>query len=115
MVRGFVALLFLSGAAMPQDVTRELAGLYDRYLEERAEATQARDEWTLKMFNTGKYKSSEIYSSPTDPALLKERDAFVKTRTAERISRAGFSPRGASAPLRDKTRKHRAELKFRAG
>src|SRR5436190_13494512 len=36
MFRGFIALLFLSGAAMPQDVTRELAGLYDRYLEERA-------------------------------------------------------------------------------
>jgi 4-hydroxy-4-methyl-2-oxoglutarate aldolase len=51
---------------------------------ERAEATQARDEWTLKMFNTGKYKSSEIYSSPTDPALLKEREAFVKQRLAEK-------------------------------
>jgi 4-hydroxy-4-methyl-2-oxoglutarate aldolase len=51
---------------------------------ERAEATQARDEWTLKMFNTGKYKSSEIYSSPTDPALLKEREAFIKQRLAEK-------------------------------
>jgi 4-hydroxy-4-methyl-2-oxoglutarate aldolase len=51
---------------------------------ERAESTQARDEWTLKMFDTGKYKSSEIYSSPADPALLKEREAFVKQRLAEK-------------------------------
>jgi uncharacterized protein (DUF885 family) len=30
------ALILLSGCAMPQDVSGELAGLYDRYLEERA-------------------------------------------------------------------------------
>lgn len=36
MARGFVVLILLGGGAMAQDVTRELAGLYDRYLEERA-------------------------------------------------------------------------------
>jgi uncharacterized protein (DUF885 family) len=36
MVRWWIALLFLTGVAMPQDVTRDLAGLYDKYLEERA-------------------------------------------------------------------------------
>src|SRR6185295_9303421 len=36
MVRGVLLLLLLAGVAMPQDVTRELAGLYDQYLGERA-------------------------------------------------------------------------------
>src|SRR5436190_16055391 len=36
MARGWFVLVLLSGVAMPQDVTRELAGLYDTYLEERA-------------------------------------------------------------------------------
>jgi uncharacterized protein (DUF885 family) len=37
MARSIGVLLLLSGCAMPQDVTRELADLYDRYLDERAE------------------------------------------------------------------------------
>lgn len=36
MIRGLLLFLLLSGVAMPQDVTRELAGLYDQYLQERA-------------------------------------------------------------------------------
>src|SRR5688572_26873128 len=36
MVRWILPLLLIPGGAMPQDVTRELAALYDRYLEERA-------------------------------------------------------------------------------
>jgi uncharacterized protein (DUF885 family) len=36
MVRGLTVLVLLSGVAMPQDVTNELAALYDRYLAERA-------------------------------------------------------------------------------
>ena len=49
-----------------------------------AEATQARDEWTLKMFDTGKYKSSEIYGAPRDPALRKEREEYIKRRLEEK-------------------------------
>ena len=51
---------------------------------EQAESTQARDEWTMKMFDTGKYKSGEIYGSPRDPALRKERDAYIKQRLEEK-------------------------------
>src|SRR5262245_17153261 len=36
MVRGLVLLLLLAGVAMPQDVTGEVAALYDQYLQERA-------------------------------------------------------------------------------
>ena len=51
---------------------------------EQAEATQARDEWSLKMFDTGKYKSSEIYGTPRDPALRKEREEYIKKRLEEK-------------------------------
>jgi regulator of RNase E activity RraA len=51
---------------------------------EQAESTQARDEWTMKMFDTGKYKSGEIYGNPRDPALRKERDAYIKQRLEEK-------------------------------
>jgi 4-hydroxy-4-methyl-2-oxoglutarate aldolase len=41
------------------------------------------DEWTRMKFDTGKYKSSEIYGSPRDPELKKEYDAFLKQRQEE--------------------------------
>jgi 4-hydroxy-4-methyl-2-oxoglutarate aldolase len=41
------------------------------------------DEWTRKKFDEGKYKSSEIYGSPKDPALKKEYDEYLKKRLAE--------------------------------
>jgi regulator of RNase E activity RraA len=51
---------------------------------EQAEATQARDEWSFKMFDSGKYKSGEIYGNPRDPALRKERDEYIKQRLDEK-------------------------------
>jgi regulator of RNase E activity RraA len=47
------------------------------------ESTQARFEWIKKKFDEGKYKSSEIYGSPRDPALKKEYEAYLKQRLAE--------------------------------
>jgi regulator of RNase E activity RraA len=41
------------------------------------------DEWTRKKFDEGKYKSSEIYSSPKDPALKKEYEDYLKKRLEE--------------------------------
>jgi len=41
------------------------------------------DEWTRKKFDEGKYKSSEIYGSPRDPALQKEYAEYLKKRLAE--------------------------------
>ncbi len=39
---------------------------------DNADTIHIHDEWTKKKFDEGKYKSSEIYSSPKDPDLKKE-------------------------------------------
>jgi hypothetical protein len=41
------------------------------------------DEWTRGKFDLGKYKSREIYGSPSDPALKAEYEAYLKKRLAE--------------------------------
>jgi len=50
---------------------------------DRADTLHIHDEWTRKKFDEGKYKSSEIYSSPKDPALLKEYQDYLAKRLAE--------------------------------
>ena len=44
------------------------------------ESTQARFEWIKKKFDEKKYKSSEIYGRPKDPALAKEMEDYVKSK-----------------------------------
>lgn len=51
-----------------------------------AEITHIHDEWTKKKFDEDKYKSSDIYGSPKDPALIKEYEDYLKAR----ISSAKF-------------------------
>jgi 4-hydroxy-4-methyl-2-oxoglutarate aldolase len=46
---------------------------------EAAESTRARDEWIKSKFDTRKYKSSDLYGRPSDPALLKEMEEYIKT------------------------------------
>jgi regulator of RNase E activity RraA len=48
-----------------------------------ADEVHIHDEWTRKKFDEGKYKSSEIYSSPRDPALRQEYEEYKKKRLAE--------------------------------
>jgi regulator of RNase E activity RraA len=48
-----------------------------------ADETHIHDEWTKKMFDTGKYKSSEIYSSPRDPELRKQYQEYLKQQLEE--------------------------------
>lgn len=43
-----------------------------------ARQQRRRDEWVKGKFDTGRYKSGEIYGRPRDPALLKEFEAFVE-------------------------------------
>jgi hypothetical protein len=50
---------------------------------DRADETHIHDEWTKKKFAEGKYKSSDIYGSPKDPALKKEYDEYLKKRLEE--------------------------------
>ncbi len=45
---------------------------------DRADVTHIHDEWTKEKLLTGKYKSSEIYPTPRDPALKKEYDEYLK-------------------------------------
>jgi len=48
---------------------------------ENGEISMARDEWTIKMLSTGKYKSSELYGRPTDPELMKQRREYIRNKT----------------------------------
>jgi regulator of RNase E activity RraA len=50
---------------------------------DRADETHIHDEWTRKKFDEDKYKSSEIYGSPRDPALLQEYKEYLKKRLEE--------------------------------
>jgi 4-hydroxy-4-methyl-2-oxoglutarate aldolase len=56
--------------------------LVDAVLD-RADEIHIHDEWTKKKFDEGKYKSSDIYGSPKDPALKKEYEEYLKKRLAE--------------------------------
>ena len=50
---------------------------------DHADETHIHDEWTKKKFDEGKYKSSEIYGSPSDPSLQKEYREYLKKRLDE--------------------------------
>jgi 4-hydroxy-4-methyl-2-oxoglutarate aldolase len=50
---------------------------------DNADTVHIHDEWTRLKFDEGKYKSSEIYGSPKDPALRKEYEEYLKKRLAE--------------------------------
>ena len=50
---------------------------------DRADEIRIHDEWTKKKFAEGKYKSSEIYSTPKDPKLLQEYQEYLKRRLQE--------------------------------
>ncbi|HEV2194303.1 MAG TPA: hypothetical protein VGR55_01915 [Candidatus Acidoferrum sp.] len=54
-----------------------------REVLDRADEIHIHDEWTKKKFDEGKYKSSEIYSTPSDPKLLQEYQAYLKKRLEE--------------------------------
>ncbi len=48
-----------------------------------ADEVHVHDEWTRKKFDEGKYKSSDIYGTPRDPALRKEYEDYKTKRLAE--------------------------------
>lgn len=70
---------------MPGDIVfGDRGGLYfipPQFVKEivdRADVTHIHDEWTKMKLDTGKYKSSDIYPSPHDPALKKEYEEYLK-------------------------------------
>jgi 4-hydroxy-4-methyl-2-oxoglutarate aldolase len=50
---------------------------------DNADSIHIHDEWTRKKFDEGKYKSSDIYGTPKDPALQKEYQEYLRKRLAE--------------------------------
>ena len=47
---------------------------------DEAQITHLHDDWTKMKFGQGKYKSTDIYSRPRDPALLKEYEDYLKQK-----------------------------------
>jgi regulator of RNase E activity RraA len=50
---------------------------------DNADTIHIHDEWTRKKFDEGKYKSRDIYGSPSDPQLRKEYEEYLKKRLEE--------------------------------
>ena len=76
-----------STTVMPGDVVLgDREGLYFipphlvKEIVDAADITHVHDEWTRKKFDEGRYKSSEIYGSPSDPALIKEYEDYLKQK-----------------------------------
>jgi 4-hydroxy-4-methyl-2-oxoglutarate aldolase len=59
---------------------------------DRADEIHIHDEWTKKKFAEGKYKSSEIYSTPLDPKLKQEYRDYLKKRLEELRKQRGEQP-----------------------
>jgi len=81
---------------MPGDlVVGDREGVYfipPQFVEDvldRADEIRIHDEWTKKKFAEGKYKSSEIYSTPKDPKLVQEYQEYLKRRLQEIRSQRG--------------------------
>ena len=56
--------------------------LVERILKE-SDVTHIHDEWTKAKLLTGKYKSSELYPSPANPALKQEYEEYLRKKLAE--------------------------------
>ncbi len=88
MLTGFNVPIRIGGATvMPGDVVfGDRTGVYfipPQLVEKivtRADETHVHDQWTQEKFKTGKYKSSDIYGSPDDPALKKEYEEYKKKK-----------------------------------
>jgi regulator of RNase E activity RraA len=54
-----------------------------RQVLDNADVIHIHDEWTRRKFDEGKYKSRDIYGSPSDPALKQEYQEYLKRRLEE--------------------------------
>lgn len=75
---------------MPGDlVVGDREGVYfvpPQFVQEvldKADVTHIHDEWTKQKFAEGKYKSTDIYGSPSDPKLKQEYEEYLKKRLEE--------------------------------
>jgi regulator of RNase E activity RraA len=79
-----------SATVMPGDVVfGDSEGVYFippelvKQVVDKADETHVHDEWTKAKLLTGKYKSSEIYPSPSDPALKKEYEEYKRQKLGQ--------------------------------
>jgi regulator of RNase E activity RraA len=88
MLTGFnVPVRIGNATVMPGDVVLgDREGVYfipPQFVQEivdKAEQTHIHDEWTQMKLRTGKYKSSDLYYSPRDPALRREYEQYLRAR-----------------------------------
>jgi regulator of RNase E activity RraA len=88
MLTGFnVPVRIGNSTVMPGDVIlgdREGVSFIPPHLVQdvlnKAEETHIHDEWTKEKFLTGKYKSTDLYPTPADPALKKEYEEYKAKR-----------------------------------
>ncbi|MFN7992527.1 MAG: dimethylmenaquinone methyltransferase [Bryobacteraceae bacterium] len=86
MLTGINVPIRIGGATvLPGDVVfGDSEGIYFippqfvKQIVDRADETHVHDEWTKAKLLTGKYKSSDIYPSPRDPALKKEYEEYKR-------------------------------------
>lgn len=86
MLTGFNVPVRIGGATvMPGDIVLgDREGVYFvppqmvEAIVKRAEEIKVHDVWTKQKFDEGKFKSSDIYGTPHDPALLKEYEEYKK-------------------------------------
>ncbi len=76
-----------NAAVMPGDVVLgDREGVYFippqfvKDIVDKAEVTHIHDEWTREKLLTGKYKSSELYPTPKDPALKQEYEEYKRKK-----------------------------------
>jgi len=65
-----------------------------------AEITHIHDDWTKMKFKEGKYVSTDIYSRPSDPALVKEYEDYLKQKLGPKAYEEYLKNRPAQAPAR---------------
>ncbi|MGA1996286.1 MAG: dimethylmenaquinone methyltransferase [Bryobacteraceae bacterium] len=63
-----------------------------------ADIVHVHDEWTKKKFAEGKYGSRDIYSSPSDPALIQEYEAYLKEKLGESAYQRYLKEKNAARP-----------------
>ena len=63
-----------------------------------ADIVHVHDEWTKKKFAEGKYGSRDIYSSPSDPALIQEYEAYLKQKLGDSAFQRYLKEKPAARP-----------------
>lgn len=96
-----------NATVMPGDVVfgdREGVTFVPAYLAQPivdgAQITHIHDEWVQKKFAEGKYKSTDIYSRPSDPGLIKEYEEFLKQKLGPKAYEEHIQNPPARAPAR---------------